>query len=71
MGGTCGSSGSIVTAMNGQMNAVRPMGRTRKRWSDNVREDAERLRVGDWQRTALNHVNWKAAVTAAVGLQVL
>ena len=29
---------AIVTAMNGQVNAVRPMGRPRKRWSDKVRE---------------------------------
>ena len=48
---------AIVTAMNGQVNAVRPMGRPRKRWSDNVREDAERLGVGDWRRAALNRDN--------------
>ena len=29
---------AIVTAINGQVNAVRPMGRPRKRWSDKVRE---------------------------------
>ena len=61
---------AIVTAINGQVNAVRPIGRPRKR-SDNVREDAQRLEVGNWRRAALNRDNWKAAVTAAVGLQVL
>ena len=62
---------AIVTAMNGQVNALRPMGKPRKRWSDNVREDAQRLGVGDWRRAALNRDNWRTAVTAAVGLKVL
>ena len=50
---------------------MRLMGRPRKRWSDNVREDAQRLGVGDWRRAALNRDTWRAPVTAAVGLQVL
>ena len=62
---------AIVTAINGQVNAMTPMERPRKRWSDNVGEDAQRLEVGNWRRAALNRDNWKAAVTAAVGLQVL
>ena len=57
--------------MNGQVNAERPMGRLKITLSNNVREDAQRLGVGDWRRAALNRDNWRAAVTTAVKLQVL
>ena len=61
----------IHKALYGRVAGMRPQGRPRMRWVDNVRQDAISLRVRDWQAAALDRHRWKDLVEAAVGLQAL
>ena len=61
----------IYKALYGRAMGVRPQGRPRMRWVDNVRQDATSLGARDWQVSARNRDQWKAVVEAAVRLQTL
>jgi ribosomal protein L19E len=52
--------------MMGRLEGVRPIGRPRKRWMDDVRTDAkELLKVKDWKAKALDRNEWRHIIGKA------
>ena len=66
-----GSSQLPSIAYAGRINGVRPVGRPRMRWNDNIRDDIIHLQpVGnilDWDDHAQNREVWRDLVRAARG----
>jgi hypothetical protein len=55
--------------MTGRLEGVRPIGRPRKRWMDDVRRDArELLKVKNWKARALNRKEWRHIIGKAKAL---
>ena len=54
------------------LNYVRPLGRPRRRWGDNVRMDLEEIgiNVGNWVDLAQDRDYCRALVNAALNLRV-
>jgi len=52
---------------------VKPVGRPRRTWENNIRMDLRELGCEDrrWTRSAKHHVRWWALVLAILNLQVL
>ena len=50
----------------------RPMGRTRRRWEDNIKMDLQEVGCGgmDWIELAQYRGRWRAFVNAVMNLQV-
>jgi hypothetical protein len=50
----------------------RPLGRTRRRWEDNVKMDLNEVGCGgmDWIKLAQDRERWRALVNAVMNLQV-
>ena len=59
-----------LQVMVGQPRGRRPLGRPRKRWADNVREDLRLLGAPeeDWRRQAQHRLQWKQLIRAAKDL---
>jgi hypothetical protein len=38
---------------------MRPVGRTRQRWQEDVMEDLKKLKAKNWQETAKDRRNWR------------
>ena len=38
---------------------TRPVGRTRQRWQEDVKEDLKKLKVKNWKETAKNRRTWR------------
>ena len=56
----------------GKPEGKRPLGRTRRRWEDNIKMDLEEVgRVcGDWMELAQNGKRWQALVNTVMNLRV-
>ena len=61
----------IRQVLEGRPNSPRPPGRPRKRWKDNVDDDAEALLVPMWQIACQNRTEWRGVCDAAMRLQAL
>jgi hypothetical protein len=50
----------------------RPLGRTRRRWEDNIKMDLQEVGCGviDWIRLAQDRDRWRAVVNAVMDLRV-
>ena len=50
----------------------RPLGRSRRRWEDNIKMDIQELCCGgmDWIELAQDRDRWQAFVNAVINLQV-
>jgi len=50
----------------------RPMGRTRRRWEDNIKTDLHEVGCGvkDWIELAQDRGRWRALVNAVMNLRV-
>ena len=50
----------------------RPLGRSRRRWEDNIRMDLEErgINAGNWVDSAQDRNYWRALVNAALSLRV-
>jgi hypothetical protein len=51
---------------------VRPLGRPRHRWEDNIKMDLEEIGIGgaNWIRLAQDRVQWRACVNTVMNLQI-
>ena len=51
---------------------MRPLGRPRHRWKDNIRMDLEEIGInaGNWVDSAQDRNYWRALVNAALNLRV-
>ena len=65
----CGSAFKILT---GKPTGMRPFGRPRHRWEDNIRMGLEEIgnNSGNWVDSAQDMDYWKALVNAAFNLRV-
>ena len=50
----------------------RPLGRSRRKWEDNIRMDLEKISInaGNWVDSAEDRDYWRALLNAALNLQV-
>ena len=50
----------------------RPLGRTRRRWEDNIKMDLEEVggRCGDWMELAEDRDKWRMLVSTATNFRV-
>ena len=64
---------SAVKILTGKPTGKRPLGRTKRRWEDNIIIDLEErgINVGNWIDSAQDRDYWKALVNAALNLRVL
>ena len=74
MGKSCSQneSGSVLKILTGTSTGKRPLGRTRRRWEDNIRMDLEEIGInaGNWVDSARDRNYWRALVNVALNLQV-
>ena len=56
----------------GKPEGKRPLGRTRRRWEDNIRMDLQEVggSCGDWMELAHDRDRWRALVGKARNLRV-
>jgi hypothetical protein len=70
MGGACGAhGGGAYNILVGRPEGMRPLGRPRRRWEDNIKMD---LRFGDvdWIHWAQDRDRWRALVNTVMNLRV-
>ena len=50
----------------------RPLGRSRRRWEDNIKKDLEEVGrgCGDWMELAQDRDRWRALVSTVMNLRV-
>ena len=58
--------------LTGKYTGKRPLGRSRRRWEDNIRMDLEEIgnNAGNWVDTTQDRDYWRALVNAALNLRV-
>jgi hypothetical protein len=56
----------------GKPDGKRPLGRTRRRWEDNIKMDLKEVGWGgmDWNELAQDRDRWRALVNAVMNLRV-
>jgi hypothetical protein len=78
MGGACGArvggEGCIqpYNILVGRPEGRRPLGRTRRRWEDNISMDLREIGFADedWIRLAQDRDRWRAVVNTVMNLRV-
>jgi len=62
----------IYRALVGKPEGKRPLGRTRRRWENNINVDVQEVGCGgmDWIELAQDTDRWRALVTAVMNLRV-
>jgi hypothetical protein len=75
MGGECGWHGGGEGAYNilvGRPEGRRPLGRTGRKWEDNIEKDLWEIRFGDvdWIHMAQDRDTWRALVNTMMNLRV-
>ena len=65
-------SRSAFKMLTGKPTGKRPLGRSRRRWEDNIRMDFEEIGInaGNWVDSAQDRDYWRALVNAALNLRV-
>ena len=63
---------SAFKILTGKPIGKRPLGRSRRRWEDNIRMDFEKIGInaGNWVDLAQDREYWRAFVNAALNLPV-
>ena len=75
MGGGCGANGREerrVQGFGGETWGKRLLGRSRRRWEDNIKMDLEEMGFGcmDWIELAQDRDRWRALVNEVMDLRV-
>jgi hypothetical protein len=73
VGGTCGTHGrGVYRVLVGRPEGMRPLGRPRRRWEDNIKMDLRELGIdgANWIRLAQDRVQWRAFVNTVMNLRV-
>jgi len=68
-----GERRGVYRVLVGKPEGMRPLGRTRRRWKDNIKMDVQEVGCGgmDWIELAQERDRWRAFVNAAMNLRVL
>jgi hypothetical protein len=75
VGGACtriGEKRNVYRLLVGKPEGKRPLGRSRRRWIDNIKRDLSDigLSVVDWISLAQERYRWRALVNAVTNLRV-
>jgi hypothetical protein len=75
MGVVCSSDGEgrgVYRVLVGKPGEKRPLGRTRRRWEDNIKKDLQKVGCWDldWIELAQDTDRWRALVNAVMNLRV-
>jgi hypothetical protein len=67
-----GEKRNVYRLLIGKLEGKRPLGRPRRRWTDNIKMDlvAIGLNVVDWIGLAQDRYRWRALVDAVMNLRV-
>jgi hypothetical protein len=73
--GACGTHGEgwgVYRVVAGRPEGKRPLGRTRRRWEDNVKMYLREIGIdgANWIRLAQDRVQWRAFVNMIMNLRV-
>jgi hypothetical protein len=62
----------VYRVLVGKPEGKRPLGRSRRRWEDNIKVGSSRSRCGDMDRIELaqDRDSWRALVNAVINLRV-
>ena len=63
---------SAFKILTGKSTGKRPLGRSRRRWEDNISMDLQEIGInaGNWADSAQDRNYWRALVNAALNLRV-
>ena len=76
MGRACGTYGGSERCAQdfggGKPDGKRPLGRTRRRWEDNIKMDLQEVGkgCGDWMELAQDRDRWRALVSTVMNFRV-
>jgi len=64
--------GGVYRVLVGKPEGKRPLGRTRRRWEDNIKMDLQDVGCGgiDWIELARDRDRWRALANAVMNLRV-
>jgi hypothetical protein len=67
-----GEERGVHRVLVGKPEGNRPLGRSRRRWEDNIKMDVEEVgeRCGDWMELAQDRDRWRALVSTVKNLRV-
>jgi 3-oxoacyl-ACP reductase-like protein len=67
-----GKERGVYSVLVGKPEGKGPMGRSRRRWEDNIRMDLQEVGCGgvDWIGLAQDRDRWRASVNAGMNLRV-
>jgi len=67
-----GEGKGVYRVLMGKPERRRPLGRSRRRWEDNIRMDLREVecRCVDWMKLAQGRDRWRALVSAVMNLRV-
>jgi hypothetical protein len=67
-----GEERDVYRVLVGKPDGRRPLGRSRRRWEDNIRMDLREVGCGcvDWKELALDRDRWRALVSAVMNLRI-
>jgi hypothetical protein len=67
-----GEGRGVYRVLVGRPEENRPLGRSRRRWEDNIKMDLREIGIdgANWIRLAQNRVQWRAFVSMVMNLLV-
>ena len=67
-----GNGRGVYRVLVGKPEGMRPLGRPRRRWEDNIKMDLQEVRggCGDWMELAQDRDRWRALVSTVMNLRV-
>jgi hypothetical protein len=67
-----GEGRGVYSVLDGEPEGKRPLGRTRRRWEDNIKLDLREIGidVANWIRLGQDRVQWRAFVNTVMNLRV-
>jgi len=67
-----GQGRGVYRVLVGRPEGKRPLGRTRRRWEDNIKMDLQEVggSCGDWMELAEDRDRWRALVSTVMNLRV-